>query len=249
MSRTKKQEKFALPDLVWVIGYQLTAYIGRTAAETVAEWLQNGIPEELESRMKAALDVALPIAEVESELTAQDFLIRKRVGLEPYKFPATMLRDADVQTARVVLMEEVKREFLANKSEDLESVECRLNNWISQAKMPPHTKYKVLLNNDWLSLKLLHVGISEGQQIKWDKGEDWPLWTELIVAVPEMATSRVSLNMETGCPSRYLRRTGSKPGLPFLNSSLRKSGCARSELAFPANRQLRKRGCSKRQSE
>lgn len=64
MSRTKKQEKFALSDLVWVIGYQLTAYIGPTAAETVAEWLQNGIPEELESRMKAALDVALPIAEV-----------------------------------------------------------------------------------------------------------------------------------------------------------------------------------------
>ncbi len=199
MSRTKKQEKFALSDLVWVIGYQLTAYIGRTAVDTVAEWLQNGLPEELESRMKAALDVALPIAEVESELTAQDFLIRRRVGLEPYKFPATMLRDADVQTARVVLMEEVKREFLANKSEDLESVGCRLNNWISQAKMPPHTKYKVLLNNDWLSLKLLHVGISEGQQIKWDKGEDWPLWTELIAAVPEMATSRVSLRSARWC--------------------------------------------------
>ena len=128
--RTKKQGKFALSDLVWVIGYQLTVYIGRTTVETVAEWLRSGLPQELEGRMKATLDVVLPIAEVESKLTAQDFLNRKRDGLEPYKFPATMLRDAYVQTARAVLMAEIEKEFLANRSGNLESVERRLNGWI-----------------------------------------------------------------------------------------------------------------------
>ncbi len=53
-----------------MIGYQLTAYIGRVTVKTVAEWVHSGLPEELEERMKAALDAALPIAEVESEFVA-----------------------------------------------------------------------------------------------------------------------------------------------------------------------------------
>jgi hypothetical protein len=62
--KTKEQERLVLSELVWVIGYRLTAYIGRTTVETVAEWLQSDLPEELHERMQATLDVALPIAEM-----------------------------------------------------------------------------------------------------------------------------------------------------------------------------------------
>lgn len=221
--RTRKQERFALSELVWMIGFQLTAYIGRTTVEIVGEWLQSGLPEELEGRMRAALDVALPIAEVESELIAQGFLIGKLDGLEPYRFPATMLRDADdVQAARAVLMERAKKKFLANEAGDLADIERKLNRWVAQAQMPPDTKYKVHLRDDRLSLKLLHVGFSDDQQRMWDKGEDWPLWAELIAEVPEIAASRACPDMQTGSPFRYLRRAGAKPGLPFLNSTGKK---------------------------
>ena len=217
--KTKQHKIFILSDLVWVIGYQLTAYIGCTTVQTVAEWLQGSLPEVLKGRMQAALDVALPIAEVESELIAQGFLIEKLDGIEPYRFPATMLRDADdVEGARAALMKRVKREFLDNEASDLEYVDRRLKNWMEQAQMPPNTKYKVHLSDDRLSLELLHVGSSAEQVHRWDKGLDWPLWEELTVAVPEMASARTMPDIQYGCSFRYLRRVGAKPGLPFLNS-------------------------------
>jgi hypothetical protein len=74
--RKEEQECFALSGLVWVIGYQLTAYIDRTTVPIVAESLTSGLLEELEKRMKSALDVALPIAEVESDLIARGFRSR-----------------------------------------------------------------------------------------------------------------------------------------------------------------------------
>ena len=220
---TRKQERLDLSELVWIIGYQLTAYIGRVTVETVAEWLQSGLPEELEGRMQAALDVALPIAEVESELIAQSFLIESLDGIEPYGFPALALRDAgDVQAIRIALMETAKVKFLANETSDLEDVERRLSNWIAQLEVPEKTKYKVLLRDDRLFLKLLHAGFPEEQQARWDKGEDWPLWAELIAEVPEMAISRARPDIESGSPFRYLRRAGSKPGRRFLNSPAKK---------------------------
>src|ERR1700723_3053580 len=89
-----KESGFALADLVWVIGYQMTAYIGRTNVQAAVEWLRSGLAEELEERRRAAYDVAPPIAEVESELVAQGFLTEKQDGIELYEFPVTMLRDA-----------------------------------------------------------------------------------------------------------------------------------------------------------
>ena len=202
---------FDFKELVWTIGYQLTAYIGRTNIRTVKDWLKNGLPKHLETRMQAALDVAKPIAEVESELVAQGFLVQRMKDLAPYKFPVTMLRDAaDVPAARAILMERAKAEFLDNVASDLEDVERRLKEWISRAKMTPNTVYKVRLSNakDSLWLQLLHVGFPLEQQRKWDRGEDWPLWAELIAAVPEIAKAQTSPNLQTGCPFRYLRRSG-----------------------------------------
>ncbi len=236
LMRTRNKEHFALPDVVWVIGYQLTAYIGRTTVHTVAEWLQSGLPEELEGRMRAALDVALPIAEIESELIAQGFLIEKLDGIEPYRFPATILRDADdVHGTRAVLMDRAKREFLDNEDSDLECVDHRLRNWIAQAQMPPNTKYKVSLSGDRLSLKLLHAGFSEEQQRRWDKGLDWPLWTELIAEAPEMASARTRPDIQNGCPFRYLRLAGTKPGLPFLDSPAKRKWLCEIKARIPAS--------------
>lgn len=84
-SRSNKPlvNSFDLKKLVWIIGYQLTAYIGRTNIQTVKDWLGNCLPEDLEACMRAALEVVQPIAEVESELVAQGFLIQKRDDLEP----------------------------------------------------------------------------------------------------------------------------------------------------------------------
>lgn len=236
LMRRERKRGFALSELVWVIGYQLTAYIGRTTVQTVAEWLKSGLPEETEGRMKAALDVALPIAEVESELVAQGFLIEKLDGLEPYKFPITMLRDADdVQAVRVALIERAKKEFLDNEVSDLEDVERRLKNWIARANMPSETKYKVLLRDDRLSLELLHVGFSEEQHRMWDKGEGWPLWAKLTAEVQEMAISRASPDIQSGCPFRYLRRDGTKPGLPFLDRPAKKKWLRQIKARIPAS--------------
>jgi hypothetical protein len=66
--------RFNLKELVWTIGYRLTAYIGNTNVQTVKEWLKSGLPENLEERMKAVFDVAKPIEQAESEYAAQAFL-------------------------------------------------------------------------------------------------------------------------------------------------------------------------------
>jgi hypothetical protein len=45
---TSNAKKFNLSDLVWIIGYQLTAYIGgATTTQRVVDWLQNGLPPDL----------------------------------------------------------------------------------------------------------------------------------------------------------------------------------------------------------
>ena len=103
-----------------IIGFQLTAYIGRTNVWEVREWLKNSLPRHLEERMQATYDVAKPIEEVEFDLVAQYFLINKTDGIEPYKYPARMLRDAvDIPAARAVLMELVRKEFLINVADHL----------------------------------------------------------------------------------------------------------------------------------
>jgi hypothetical protein len=115
------------------------------------EWLRSGLPEELKERMRAAYDVALPIAEVESQLVAQGFLTEKQHGLELYRFPATMLRDADAQTAHAVLMERAEREFLDNEAIDLEDVKQRLEELVAEAKMPPRALYSRLRTDSGLN--------------------------------------------------------------------------------------------------
>jgi len=77
MTKAKRSSRqgFKLRDLVQVIGYPLTAYIGRTNVWEVGEWLKHGLPTHLVERMQASLDVAKPIEEVEFDLVAQYFLI------------------------------------------------------------------------------------------------------------------------------------------------------------------------------
>ena len=184
----------------------MTAYIGRTNVVTVQKWLQAGLPEALEDRMSAALELARPIAEVESELVAQGFLSSAREGIEPYQFPATMLRDADPATARAILAQRVRKEFLDNVASDLEAIEQRLQKWIAQANMPPRTAYSVGLWQDTLSLSLVSNGYSTEQQCKWDKGEEWPCWSELIAEIPESANARTVPDLQTGFPFRHAPR-------------------------------------------
>ncbi len=135
-------KSFNLADLVLIIGYKLTAYIGgATSTQSVVDWLRNGLPPELESRMRAVFDVAKPIAEVESELVAQGFLIGKWEELGSYGTPAQMLREADVQTARTVLTRMAIAEFLSNEVPNLEEVTGRLQEWISRAELPEGVGY------------------------------------------------------------------------------------------------------------
>jgi hypothetical protein len=205
--------RFERKELVLTIGYLMTAYPGRTTVTTVMDWLKNGLPNDLEERMEAAYALAKPIERVESELVAQGFLNGDDDALLNPNFsitaPITTLRDAtDVRAVRAELMARVKKEFLDNVSSDLEGVERRLKEWISQVKMPRHKLYHTGLSNDGerLSFKLLHIGFSLEQQGRFDRGEDWPLWHELIAVIPEMAAARVMPNIDTGTPYRYLRR-------------------------------------------
>ena len=209
MSRSNKSpiNSFDIKKLVWTIGFQLTAYISHTDIRTVHDWLENGLPGDLEARMRATFEVAQPIAEVESELVAQGFLIGKQDNLEPYRFPATMLRDADVAIARDVLTKLARKEFLDNVACDLEALAQRLHKWIAQNKMPANTAYSVLLWSDRLSLSLLHAGFSIEQQCRWDRGEDWPSWDSLATKVPEISVARICPDLQTGFPFRYLRRS------------------------------------------
>lgn len=195
-------------ELVQIIGYQLTAYIASTDIRTVERWLGEGLPEEIKARMQAALDIAKPIEHVESELVAQGFLADEMRGIEPYLCAAEMLRSADVRTARAVLGERVSKEFLENVAGDLEAVELRLKQCISQAIMPPGTAYSVHLSLDRnrLSIQLIHTGFSLDQQLKWDRGQEWPCWEELIRNVPEITAARTVPDLQTGFPFKYLRR-------------------------------------------
>lgn len=70
-----------LQELGSIIGYQLASYIGRTTIQSVAEWLQNGLPETLEARMQLTLEIARPVAEVESELGLPDVLYQEIVSV------------------------------------------------------------------------------------------------------------------------------------------------------------------------
>jgi hypothetical protein len=208
LERRSNKSRVRVDDLVRTIGYQLTAFIGGADIRDVEDWLNNGLPKDLEARMRATLDVAMPIKQVESELVAQGFLIEKTNELEPYGSPAQMLRAGDVPLAREVLMERVRREFLNNVAGDLEDVERRLKKWISRAILPPKTAYSVSLssNKNRLSLQLIHAGFSVTQLRRWDRGESWPFWEEVILDVPEMAAARTVPDRETGFPFKYLRR-------------------------------------------
>ena len=69
MSRSNKSlvNSFVLEKLVRTIGYQLTAYIGRTDIRTVRDWLENGLPGDLEAR---DADIAIARDNVACDLEA-----------------------------------------------------------------------------------------------------------------------------------------------------------------------------------
>lgn len=197
---------FSLPGLVAIIGYRLTANIASISGQTLFEWLRNGLPIENESRMKAAFDVVKLVAEVESTLRAQDFLVRHREEMGAYGTAARMLREADVEVARHLLTSLVTTEFLSNEVSDLADVDLRLKEWIKHAELPERVAYISTIWQGWrLSLVLAHSGFPEEVQRKWDKGIDWPGWDQIIAAVLEMECARLDIDLTTGCPFRYLR--------------------------------------------
>ena len=204
----RRQKSVDVEKLVRIIGYQLTAFIGSTDVRTVARWLHGGVPKALQSRMQAALEIAEPIERVESELVAQGFLAEEMCGLAPYLCAAEMLRAADVRIARAVLTKRARKEFLENVAADLDGIEPRLRTWISKARLPPRNAYSVHLSPDRnrLWLQLIHTGYPVDQQRKWDRGEEWPCWDEVIQAIPEIATARTIPDLQTGFPFKYLRR-------------------------------------------
>ena len=203
------EARFDLKELAQIVGYLLIAYIGRGNASELREWLQQGPPAHVEERLRAAFEIAKPIAEAESEYAAQWFLWGNLEAIPTAESPATLLREtADIPATRAALMEAARKEYLQNVAADLEDVERRLREWIAGARMPAGTAYKTGIHSERLWLKLLHAGFSLEQQSAWDRGEEWPLWPELIAAVPEMAVSRVAPNIDNGRPYRYLRRAG-----------------------------------------
>lgn len=66
-----------LKELVRIIGYQLTAFIGSTDTRTVARWLHEGVPEALQPRMQAALDIANRSSESNPSLLHRGFWLRR----------------------------------------------------------------------------------------------------------------------------------------------------------------------------
>src|ERR1035438_1730542 len=55
-NHTSKDESFNLAELVSIIGYRLTAYIGgATSTQSAVDWLRDGLPPELKSRISARL--------------------------------------------------------------------------------------------------------------------------------------------------------------------------------------------------
>ncbi len=122
-----------------------------------------------------------PSRMAESELIAQAYLWGNLEATPTDELPATPLRDsADIQATRSVLMEMVRKKFLLNIADNLEDVERRLQKWLTYARMLENMAYKVGMNWDSLWLKLLHAGSPLEQQRRLDRGENWPLWAELI---------------------------------------------------------------------
>lgn len=202
---TSNVRVFNLVNLVMIIGYKLTTYIGSaTRVQAVVDWLRDGLPPDLEPRMQATFDVVEPIAKVESEFIAQGFLIDQRDETGSYGSPARMLREADVEHARSVLIKLAATEFLSNEVSDPEDVHRRLQNWIDHAELPENVGYTCQLWQGRLSLALIHGSFPEEVLRKWDEGVDWPCWSHIIAAVPEMARARPQIDL-TGFPFRYLR--------------------------------------------
>jgi hypothetical protein len=80
-----------------------------------------------------------------------------------------------------------------------------VQNWISQAELPKDVGYTCRLGQGRLSLTLVHCNFPAEVQSRWDKGLEWPCWNQIIEAVPEMARSRLQIDLTTGFPFRYLR--------------------------------------------
>jgi muconolactone delta-isomerase len=197
---------FNLPRLVSIIGFKLTAYIGgATTTQSVVDWLRSGLPADIEPRMRAAFDISNPIADAESGLIAQGFLIRIWEETGSYRTPAGMLREADVGVARQLLTRLAAAEYLSNEVANIEDVAVRLQEWINDAELPDRVGYTCQLSQGRrLSLTLVHSNFPADPS-KWDDGVDWPCWDQIIPAVPEMASARLDIDFTTGCPFRYLR--------------------------------------------
>jgi muconolactone delta-isomerase len=197
---------FNLPRLVSIIGFKLTAYIGgTTGTQSVVDWLRNGLPVDLEPRMRAAFDIANPIAEAESGLIAQGFFIRVWEETGSYRTPAGMLRKAEVGVARQLLTRIAAAEYLSSEVANIEDVTVRLQEWINHAELPERVRYTCQLwQGRRLSLTLVHSNFP-AEPSKWVDGVDWPCWGQIIAAVPEMESARLDINFTTGCPFRYLR--------------------------------------------
>ena len=201
-----KTGTFDLADLVPIIGYPLTAYIGgATKIQSAVLWLREGLPLDLEPRMRAALDIVKPIAEAESEFIAQGFLIGPREECGSYRTPAQMLLEADVETARSILTRTAAAEFLSNEVPNLEDVASRLLEQIGRVPLPKGMGYKCYLWEGRLSLTLIHTGFPNEIQRSWHAGVDWPCWEQVIATVPEMVRARTEIDLTTGFPFKYLR--------------------------------------------
>jgi hypothetical protein len=122
-----------------------------------------------------------------------------------------MLREADVKTARSVLMCVAAAEFLSNEVPDLGDIEVRLRDWIKHAELPKRVGYKCQIWRNRLFLTLIHANFSDEILRKWDRGIDWPCWNQIVAVAPEMARARCEIDLTTGSPFRYLRSQSMRP--------------------------------------
>jgi hypothetical protein len=127
--------RFELKKLVWTIGYRMTAYLGGTTIPAVAEWLNNGLPNDLDNTRKPLTMFPSPSSDWHLSLSPKAFstvtLMRFRILMFPSRRPITMLRDAaNLLAVRAQLMVRAKKEFLENVASGLEGVERRLKEWI-----------------------------------------------------------------------------------------------------------------------
>jgi hypothetical protein len=204
-NRRSDDGTFGLSDLVAIIGYKLTAYIvGATSTQSVVDWIQSGLPPEFEPRIRAALDVVGLIAEAESKLIAQSFLMRRFEEMGSYRTPAGMLRVANVETARSILLR-VADKFHLNEVTNLDDLACRLVDWISHSELPDRVGYRCELWRDRLYLTLVHSKFPKEVQRKWNIGIDWPCWNQITATVPEIAGAPSDIDLTTGFPFKYLR--------------------------------------------